>query len=71
MRSRPLQRHDARCPGSDPPANPDIGRPGNVYEDTFLRFNPAINVARDGRLGDRLDGCRLDNILMHLSAREA
>jgi hypothetical protein len=27
---------------------------GDVYEDTPLRFDPAIKVARDGRLGDRL-----------------
>ncbi len=32
-----------------------IGR-GDVYENTPLRFNPAIQVARDGRLGDRLIG---------------
>ncbi|MFN0103890.1 MAG: carboxypeptidase regulatory-like domain-containing protein [Bryobacteraceae bacterium] len=27
---------------------------GDFYEDVLLRFNPAIRVARDGRLGDRL-----------------
>ena len=27
---------------------------GDVYEDTVLRFAPNIQVARDGRLGDRL-----------------
>jgi hypothetical protein len=27
---------------------------GDFYEGTSLRFNPAIKVARDGRLGDRL-----------------
>ena len=27
---------------------------GNVYDDTLLRFAPNIQVARDGRLGDRL-----------------
>jgi len=27
---------------------------GDFYEGTLLRFNPAIKVARDGRLGDRL-----------------
>ncbi len=27
---------------------------GDFYEGTALRFNPAIKVARDGRLGDRL-----------------
>jgi hypothetical protein len=27
---------------------------GDVYADTPIRFNPAIQVARDGRLGDRL-----------------
>jgi hypothetical protein len=27
---------------------------GDFYEGTSLRFNPAIQVARDGRLGDRL-----------------
>ncbi len=30
-----------------------IGR-GDFYEGVLLRFNPAINVARDGRLGPRL-----------------
>jgi Carboxypeptidase regulatory-like domain len=29
---------------------------GDVYEDTVLRFAPNIQVARDGRLGDRLIG---------------
>ena len=29
---------------------------GDIYENTFLRFNPAIQVVRDGRLGDRLIG---------------
>jgi hypothetical protein len=27
---------------------------GDFYEDLALRFNPAIKVARDGRLGERL-----------------
>jgi hypothetical protein len=27
---------------------------GDFYAHTFIRFNPAIQVARDGRLGDRL-----------------
>ena len=27
---------------------------GDVYQQTYIRFNPAIKVARDGRLGDRL-----------------
>src|SRR4029079_13836009 len=27
---------------------------GDVYQDTVLRFAPNIQVARDGRLGDRL-----------------
>ncbi|PYR59400.1 MAG: hypothetical protein DMF91_14940 [Acidobacteria bacterium] len=29
---------------------------GDVYENTPLRFDPAIKVARDGRMGDRLIG---------------
>ncbi|MCX6624943.1 MAG: TonB-dependent receptor, partial [Acidobacteria bacterium] len=32
---------------------------GDFYQGTFLRFDPAIQVARDGRLGDRL--IRSDN----------
>ncbi len=27
---------------------------GDVYQNTLLRFNPAIKVARDGRMGERL-----------------
>jgi hypothetical protein len=40
----------------DPARHPTLVRigSGDFYEGTLLRFNPAISVARDGRLGDRL-----------------
>ncbi len=41
---------------ADPSLHPALVRigSGDVYANTVLRFNPAINVVRDGRLGDRL-----------------
>jgi hypothetical protein len=40
----------------DPSRHPTLVRvgSGDFYEGTLLRFNPAIQVARDGRLGERL-----------------
>lgn len=42
----------------DPSHHPTLIRigQGDVYENTPIRFNPTIRVARDGRLGDRLIG---------------
>ncbi|MDE3166064.1 MAG: TonB-dependent receptor, partial [Acidobacteriota bacterium] len=41
---------------TDPNLQPALVRigSGDVYANTRLRFNPALNVVRDGRLGDRL-----------------
>lgn len=41
---------------TDPSMHPVMVRigTGDFYQNTLLRFNPAIQVARDGRLGDRL-----------------
>lgn len=41
---------------TDPSLHPVLVRigSGDVYANTALRFNPAIHVVRDGRLGDRL-----------------
>src|SRR5262249_43486465 len=41
---------------ADPSRHPTLVRTGSgdFYEGTDMRFNPAIKIARDGRLGDRL-----------------
>ena len=46
----------ATTPNAPPEQHPTMVRigSGNVYENTVIRFDPAIRVARDGRLGDRL-----------------
>ena len=43
-------------PIADPKMHPVLVRigTGDFYQGTVIRFNPAIQVARDGRLGDRL-----------------
>jgi hypothetical protein len=43
-------------PIADPKMHPVLVRigTGDFYQNTLVRFNPAIQVARDGRLGDRL-----------------
>jgi len=43
-------------PNEPPDRHPTLVRTGkgDFYEGVLLRFNPAIRVARDGRLGDRL-----------------
>ena len=48
--------HDTTPNVQDPSRHPVLVRigSGDVYEDTVLRFAPNIQVARDGRLGDRL-----------------
>ena len=48
--------HDTTANVQDPSHHPVLVRigSGDVYEGTVLRFAPNIQVARDGRLGDRL-----------------
>jgi hypothetical protein len=48
--------HDTTPNVQDPSHHPVLVRigSGDVYENTVLRFAPNIQVARDGRLGDRL-----------------
>jgi hypothetical protein len=48
--------HDTTPNVQDPSRHPVLVRigSGDVYENTVLRFAPNIQVARDGRLGDRL-----------------
>ncbi|MGH9199725.1 MAG: hypothetical protein ACRD2A_00630, partial [Vicinamibacterales bacterium] len=48
--------HDTTPNVQDPARHPVLVRigSGDVYENTVLRFAPNIQVARDGRLGDRL-----------------
>jgi hypothetical protein len=48
--------HDRTPNVQDRACHPTLVRigSGDVYEDTVLRFAPNIQVARDGRLGDRL-----------------
>ena len=48
--------HDTTPNVQDRACHPTLVRigSGDVYEDTVLRFAPNIQVARDGRLGDRL-----------------
>jgi hypothetical protein len=52
----------------DPSHHPTLVRigGGNVYEDTPLRFDPAIKVARDGSLGKRLIGDDKKNVAPRL-----
>jgi Carboxypeptidase regulatory-like domain len=48
--------HDTTPNVQDPSCHPVMVRigSGDVYQDSVLRFAPNIQVARDGRLGDRL-----------------
>jgi len=49
--------YNLRVPAvADPNLHPVFVRigSGDIYEDTVIRFNPAIKVVRDGRMGDRL-----------------
>ncbi len=51
-----LPYRDTGGPVADPARHPTLVRigEGDFYEDSPIRFNPAIQTARDGRMGDRL-----------------
>jgi len=51
--SMPFTDQAANAPASHHPVLVRNGA-GDFYQNTFIRFNPAIQVARDGRLGQQL-----------------